>query len=154
MTLSDGFSLRAATGTEDAEQLAAVHAAAFDSGWTAEEYAAVMRSPGYSPAREFVVVAPDRRFAAFAVTWHDTHNRTGYFEPVGTHPEFQRRGLGRAVMIHAMRVMQVAGLLTAIVVHEPPEENPGSAGLYNSLGFEVRHTTHLHQKDRCVPAKK
>lgn len=148
VTLPDGFSIRAAAGVDDAARSAAVHAGAFDSDWTTGEYARVMRSPGYDPAREFVVVAPDGRFAAFAVTWHDSHNRTGYFEPVGTHADFLRRGLARAVMLYAMRAMQSAELVTAIVIHEPPEENPAPAGLYRGLGFQTQYTTHLYHKTR------
>ncbi|MDX2163207.1 MAG: N-acetyltransferase [bacterium] len=146
----DGFSIRTAVGVEDAAQLAAVHAGAFGSDWTAESYAQVMTSPGYAPEREFVVVAPDGRFAAFTVTWHDTLNKTGYFEPVGTHADFQRLGLARALMLHAMHAMRAQGLQQAIVAHEAPEENPASAALYRSLGFVTRFTTHLYRKTRMA----
>jgi len=148
VSLPQGFSIRAAAGVHEADKLAEVHAASFDSDWTPESYAHVMQSPGYAAEREFVVVAPDGRFAAFTVTWHDMLNRTGYFEPVGTHKDFQRLGLARALMTHAMHAMKAAGLEAAIVVHEPPEDNPASAGLYASLGFKTRYTTHLYRKVR------
>lgn len=146
--LPAGFTIRTATGVEDAEKLAEVHAGAFDSEWTTEEYARVMSSPGYDPQREFVVVSPDGRFAGFAVTWHDTLNKSGYFEPVGTHQDFQKLGLARALMFHAMHTMKSVGLNHAIVVHESPEDDPAPAALYRSVGFETRYTTHLYQKTR------
>jgi ribosomal protein S18 acetylase RimI-like enzyme len=143
-----GFSIRTAAGVHEAEALAAVHAASFGSKWTVEQYTAVMESPGYAAEREFVVVAPDGRFAAFTVTWHDVLNRLGYFEPVGTHADFRRMGLARAMMLHAMHVMREAGMTQACVAHEPAEENPASAALYASLGFARRYSTRAWVKHR------
>lgn len=148
--LPDGFSIRAAAGVHEAEALAAVHAGSFGSQWTAAQYAQVMESPGYAAEREFVVVAPDGRFASFTVTWHDALNRLGYFEPVGTHPDFRRLGLARAMMIHAMQAMRAAGMTHASVVHEAAQENPASAALYAALGFTLQYNTHLWVKNRAV----
>ncbi|MBL8132358.1 MAG: GNAT family N-acetyltransferase [Anaerolineae bacterium] len=146
--LPPGFSIRTAAGVHEAAALAAVHASAFNSNGTAEQYARVMESPGYAAEREFVVVAPDGRFAAMTVTWHDALNRLGYFEPVGTHADFRRLGLARAMMIHAMGAMRAAGMGHAWVVHEAAEENPASAALYASLGFTTQYRTLLWAKDR------
>lgn len=134
----------------EAAALLAVHASAFNSKGTVEQYARVMESPGYAAEREFVVVAPDGRFAAFTVTWHDERNSIGYFEPVGTHADFRRMGLARAVMIHAMHHMRAGGMRHAWVVHEAAEDNPASAGLYASLGFRMQFRTLMWVKARSV----
>jgi mycothiol synthase len=149
--LPDGFTVRAAQGLGDAAPLADVHNRAFNATWTAESYATYMQAPGYAAEREFVAVAPDGRFGAFTVTWHDTINRTGYFEPVGTHPDFRRLGLASAVMTVAMQRMRAHGLEHAIVVHEPVDKNPASAALYASLGFVLRFSTDLYKKTRPHP---
>lgn len=146
--LPNGFSIRTAAGVHEAELLAAVHAGSFGSQWTTAQYAQVMTSPGYAAEREFVVVAPDGRFAAFTVTWHDTLNQIGYFEPVGTHADFRRMGLARAMMIHAMYAMRTAGMTHASVVHEAIQENPASVALYTALGFAPQYNTRLWLKNR------
>jgi mycothiol synthase len=135
--LPGGFAVRSAAGPEDAAGLAAVHAAAFGSSWTAQEYADLMRSPGYDPSREFVAVAPDGRFGAFCVVWFDDVNRTGLFEPVGTAEGFRRLGLGRAVMAAGIARMRVAAMERAVVWHD--RDNPGAAALYAAAGFRKRH---------------
>lgn len=134
----EGFSIRSAT-MDDYMQIEAVHASAFGSGtWTPEIYRdEVMRKPGYLPEREIVVVAPDGQFAAFTVTWLDALNKIGYFEPVGVHKDFHRRGLGRAMMLHCLHEMKQLGMKTAQVGHEI--DNPASTGLYNNLGFRTKH---------------
>ncbi|MCB0189185.1 MAG: GNAT family N-acetyltransferase, partial [Caldilineaceae bacterium] len=78
--------------------------------------------------------APDGAFAAFTVTWHDVVNRTGLFEPVGTHRDYQRRGLGKALLLTVMHKMAAAGLKHAIVVNEGTNE--ASRNLYRSCGFQ------------------
>ncbi len=134
--LPAGFVIRPAAGPEDAAALADVHAGSFGSSWTAAEYARLMASPGYDPERELVVVAPDGRFAAFCIVWFDHRNAEGLFEPVGTHEDFRRLGLGKAILYEGMRRMRTAGLRTAAVIHDT--DNDASAGLYAAAGFAPR----------------
>jgi GNAT superfamily N-acetyltransferase len=136
--LPEGFSYRSARGVEDAATLAEVHNAAFNpTNWTPELYQKVMGSPGYDPERELVIQAPDGSFAAFCVIWFDNLNRTGSFEPVGTHRDFHRRGFGRAIMLYGMQKMAAAGMQYATVGHFG--DNEAARGLYQSLGFKPWH---------------
>jgi ribosomal protein S18 acetylase RimI-like enzyme len=59
----------------------------------------------------------------------------GLFEPVGTHPDFRRRGLARAVMTEGMRRMQTRGMESALVM--TASGNEVSKALYQALGFEI-----------------
>jgi mycothiol synthase len=56
-----------------------------------------------------VAEAPDGAIAAFTTLWYDDVTRDGYFEPVGVMPEHERRGLGKAVMMEAMRRIHAMG---------------------------------------------
>lgn len=137
--LPDGFTIGSAT-MEDYAQLAAVRNASFGANWTPEEYRdEVMRKPGYWPEREIVVVAPDGRIAAFTVIRVDAVNKIGQFEPVGTHRDYQRRGLARAMMVYALREMQRLGMQTATVGHDAT--NLAARELYRSLGFRKKYET-------------
>jgi ribosomal protein S18 acetylase RimI-like enzyme len=134
-----GFLLRGAR-PEDADQLALARNHSFDEDWTGEQYrSAVMSKPGYDPSREILAEAPDGRIAAFAVYWVDERNRTGHLEPVGTHRDFQRRGLARAVLLHALREMRAQGMTLATVNHDAG--NVPARGLYESTGFRKRFQT-------------
>jgi len=135
--LPSGYSIRAARGPEEAGALAAIHVEAFGATWTPELYRRYMMAPGYAAEREFVVVAPDGTFAAFTVTWHDTANRIGLFEPVGTHPEHRRRGLGKALVLHALHRMKAAGMTVATVANSGTNE--ASRALYAACGFTPWH---------------
>ncbi len=65
--------------------------------------------------------------------WFDEANRVGVFEPVGCHPDFQRRGLAKAVMIEGLRRLQALGAQTACVLDWHDDVAP--ARLYDQMGF-------------------
>ncbi len=127
------FTLRS-VDFDDVAELIEVHMGAFGGERTVEGYADRMTKPGYDPDRELVAVDDDGRFAGFAIIWFDDVNRVGYFEPVGVHSDFHRRGVGRALMWEGMRRMRGAGMTYATVMHEL--DDPRSSAFYTSLGFE------------------
>jgi GNAT superfamily N-acetyltransferase len=56
-----------------------------------------------------LIEAPDGTLAATAIVWLDESTRTGEFEPVGTHRDFRRQGLGRALQLYGMHLARAAG---------------------------------------------
>lgn len=143
-TLPGGFTIRSVAGEHEVEAVAAVHDGSFTPKWQGGVYLGVMRTPGYDMDRELVVVAPDGRFAAFLVYWLDPISRSGLFEPVGCHRDFQRRGLARALMYEGMRRMVAQGMETAIVLHHAG--NDAATALYHSAGFRTRYTISDYRK--------
>jgi ribosomal protein S18 acetylase RimI-like enzyme len=143
-----GFSVRPILGEQEAEPRARASHSAFKSRreWAPylARYLRFVRSPVYDRERELVAAAPDGRIAAFAIWWPDTANRVGLFEPVGTHMEFQRLGLGRAVVREGLRRMRAHGLRQAIVCSEA--ENPGAVALYTGCGFQTINRLLSYQK--------
>ena len=126
-----------------------VHRAAFaPSKLTIAKYELLVRQPHYAFDRDVVVEAPDGSFAAFAMCWIDPVGRVGEFEPVGVHPDHQRRGLGRVVMRHGLRLMRAAGMLDAIVFSL--RTNAASEALYRSAGFDEL-AIHRRYTKACPP---
>ncbi len=103
---------------------------------TEESYRNVMQAWPYRAELDWVVEAPDGRFAAQCLIWLDEHNSVGELEPVGTLAEFRRLGLGRAVCLAALHALRSAGARQAVVY--PIIGHPKSVGalpLYQDLGF-------------------
>ncbi|MCB8942945.1 MAG: GNAT family N-acetyltransferase [Ardenticatenaceae bacterium] len=133
--LPPGFTLRH-LNDEDVPAKVALHRAAFHpSPMTEEIYTGVRQAPGYIPELDLVVVAPDGRFAAFCICWMDPVNRIGEFEPVGTHPDFQKQGLAQSVMTAGLQRMQAFGADQALVL--TPGSNQAAQALYQSLTFKA-----------------
>jgi ribosomal protein S18 acetylase RimI-like enzyme len=133
--LPDGFRFRTVSEDDLARRVEVHRLVWHPSRVTEESYANVMRAWPYRTDLDCVVEAPDGRLAAYALAWYDNANRVGELEPVGTHPDFRRRGLGAAVCRYAFGRLRDAGAEQVVVYSnaEPAQQ------LYESLGFR-RHS--------------
>ncbi|MFB7114664.1 GNAT family N-acetyltransferase [Streptomyces sp. NPDC056190] len=135
--LPNGFRFRTA---DEAGPQAAVQAhvdAWAPSPYTAEGYEGVRRTPPYRGDLHVLVEAPDGTMAASTIMWLDEVNKTAEFEPVGTHPDYRRLGLGRAMLLHGMRLAREAGAHHMTVACLGAPGHPQARGLYYSVGFRV-----------------
>lgn len=82
-------------------------------GW--DWYLNLQKIPLYRRDLDLVAIGPDGEVAAFCTIWYDDVTRTGYFEPVGTVPEHQRKGLGKAIMFEGLRRLERMGATLATV---------------------------------------
>lgn len=134
--LPDGFRFRTAAeaGPEAAVQ---AHVDAWGvTAYTLESYEGVRETPAYRGDLHFLVEAPDGTMAASTIMWLDEANKTAEFEPVGTHPDYRRLGLGRAMLLHGMDRVRAAGATHATVACLGAPGHPSARGLYYSVGFE------------------
>lgn len=137
--IPEGFQVRPVAGEGDAVPRARASYAAFHSDLPfdvyLDRYLNFMRSPVYLSERDLVCIASNGQFASFSVIWLDSVNRVGLFEPVGTHPDFQRMGLAKALILEGMRSMQKYGMDTAVVC--AGSDNLAAIRLYESVGFQL-----------------
>ncbi len=96
-------------------------------GW--EWYPDVQRCPLYRRDLDLVVEADNGELAAFTTIWYDDVTRTGYFEPVGVSPDYQRKGLGRAIMTEGLRRLKHMGALYSTVAGY----SEAAIGLYSAV---------------------
>lgn len=121
VSLAEGYHIRALGGIDEIPARSWLSWTAFhpdepDSayeGW--DWYLDVQRCPMYRRDLDLVVVAPDGELAAFCTVWFDDVTRTGMFEPVGTAPKHQKKGLGKAIMTEGLRRLQHLGATLACV---------------------------------------
>ena len=66
------------------------------------------------------------------------------FEPVGTHPDFQSQGLGRAVVAEGLRQLQNCGMTRASVCTE--FNNLAAQSLYKAVGFQKEYQLRTYIK--------
>ena len=137
--LPDGFHLRTSRGEEDARLRAVASHAAFGSTKPFEDYwprtLRFMQSPVYVPEHEIFVMSPEGEVASYCIIWTDEINKLGHFEPVGTHPKFQRKGLGKILLLDALRRLKSEGMEWADVCTD--HDNLAAIRLYESVGFQL-----------------
>lgn len=110
------------------------HRAAFaPSELTRKTYERVRQTWPYRPALDQIVETEAGEVVAFCTAWLDEANAAGLLEPVGTHPDHQRRGLASAACRAALLALREAGARTVQVAFAAPQ----ARALYESLGFTL-----------------
>lgn len=146
--IPDGYTLRLCQGPSEVSTRAAAQHRAFESQVPFEHYVErfirFMHTEAYTAALDIVAVDPDGHIGAFCIVWIDHVTRSGHFEPVGTHPDFQRKGLGKAVMFNALRRLRDLNLQYASVC--TPESNISATTLYQTVGFRPHNRLGLYRK--------
>ena len=139
MKLPDGFTVQGVRNLADGRLRANVthgsHGSTDSLEHHAAQYAKFIGSAVYDGERDLFVRSPDGRGASACTIWFDPMNAVGLFEPVGTHPDFQGAGLGKAVMAEGLHRMKAAGMRSAQVGFDP--NNAAALALYTAMGFRA-----------------
>ena len=142
-----GYRIRALDGPDEVPARIEAHRAAFaPPSMTIEKYTRLTGLPHYRFDDDLVVEAPDGSIAAFAMAWWDPVARVGEYEPVGTHPDHQRRGLGRALLSHGLNRYRDLGARLVQVYSNA--DNAASEGLYQAVGFERLRYRRLFERPK------
>jgi len=144
--LPPGFTIRPTGGAAEAEAWVVLHRAAFGTEhMELEERLAMLAEPEYDPQVDLMAVAPDGRLAAYCMVQISrsenarTGRSEGYTDPVATHPDFQRRGLARALLLTGLHLLKDRGIATALM--GTSSENAPMLATARSVGFVVVSTS-------------
>ena len=111
LQLPKDFRIKSVLDEDDVEKRRKAYAIAFGShygpsAWSpASAFKIMQEAPDYRKDLDLFVVGSNGEYASFCTVWIDVKNKYGNFEPVGTHVEYRRMGLARAVMLEGFRRM-------------------------------------------------
>ncbi|WP_437374121.1 GNAT family N-acetyltransferase [Inquilinus limosus] len=135
--LPEGFRFLAAGDVSVADAVKAHREAWHPSSLTEAAFERVRRTWPYRADLHALIEAPDGTLAATAIIWLDESTRTAEFEPVGTHRDFRRRGLGTALQLHGMHLARAAGANRMLVACLGAPAHPAARNLYTGVGFRA-----------------
>ena len=141
-----GFQIREVTHL-DAQGWVDAHVLAFPGSrfdLARRRYLATL--PLYVRRFDLAAFAPDGSLVAYCLGWYDEQNKTGQFEPVGTHPEHRRLGLAAAVCAAVLGRFRAAGGERAVVNARGDAAYPAPKALYESLGFREHTRTRTYYR--------
>jgi mycothiol synthase len=146
--LPQGFTIRSMKGLHEAGTVAAMHRAAFGTGYmTAEHRRVIMNTSGYDPTLDLLVTAPDGAIAANCICSVNETSKIGRTDPVATHPAYQRRGLARALLLTGLQRLRERSMLFADL--GTSGENIAMQKTAESVGFRVDYKTIWFSKKVC-----
>jgi len=143
--LPRGFQIRSVKGVEEAEAIASTHRAAFGTDYmTTENRLVIMNTSEYDPSLDLVVVAPDGTIAAYC-TCSAEQSGQGYTDPLATHPNYQRMGLAKALLIQGMKMLKQRGMKSAHL--GTSGDNIAMQKTAEAVGFFLEHRVIWFEKE-------
>jgi len=140
LKIANGYTCRTVNpdNESDCRQIADILNAAFGRDFhTPDEYRVfTSNAPCAHKSMDLAAIAPDKSFAAYVGISYEETNRYGIFEPVCTHPEHQRRGLARALMLEGLHRLRAIGAFDVLV---GTGDQIAANRLYDSIGFTEVH---------------
>lgn len=133
--LPEGFRFLTANDVSAADAVRAHRDAWHASRLGEAAFERVRRTWPYRADLHVLIAAPDGTLAATAIIWLDEATRTAEFEPVGTHRDFRRRGLGTALQLHGMQLAKAAGATRMLVACRGALADPAARNMYYGVGF-------------------
>lgn len=130
-----GLTLIEGTAVEP-EKKALAHAQAFGYAHRAERlpeseaaFRALLTTPSYRSELDLAFADREGRIACFVGLWFDPVARVGILEPVGTVPEYRRKGLAKALIDEGTRRLEKLGAEMLFVGSDQE--------FYRAIGFSV-----------------
>jgi ribosomal protein S18 acetylase RimI-like enzyme len=115
------------TSTERIDLENSVWGAKLDEAW----FRGKSSAPTYSPAWDLIAVSPEGMMIAYNLVWLYSLIQAAEIDPLGTHPDYRQRGLGRALLLESFKRMQVSGIRYAYIASEA--KDPLVSHLYSSI---------------------
>jgi ribosomal protein S18 acetylase RimI-like enzyme len=144
--LPDGWDVRPVGDRAEFPRRVELHRAVWaPSRMKLDAYGRLRAAPGFHPDLDLVLVAPDGSFAAYCICWLDPTSRSATFEPVGTRPDLQGKGLGRLLVGGALRRLRDLGATVALV--STAGFNQRAINLYEAVGFRLANREHRFSKN-------
>jgi GNAT superfamily N-acetyltransferase len=138
--LPDGFRLGSLDDVTDEDYIAG-HVAAWSdtnrSSYRRELHEAVKKMPQFRPDLVTVALAPNGTVAACCIGWFDPVSNHAEIEPLGTHRDYRRIGLGAAIVREVQHRAWAAGA-SEMLVWNDPTANPVANRLYTGAGMPPR----------------
>lgn len=130
--LPGGFRICSGREVSDAAR-AQGHIMAFNYAGTKEAermlqfYGGLREAPGYRPELDLAVLNGQDEVVSFCNIFVDEDSGIGILEPVGTHLDYRKRGLGRAVIYEGLNRLRAEGMVKAYTGPNQP--------FYGVIGF-------------------
>jgi predicted N-acetyltransferase YhbS len=132
--LPEGYRLQSLTEENDFRKINEVLWAGFDHEGPAPEEEIegrrfMQEAPNFNKDLTIVTSDPDGNYVSYCGMWVVPQKKYAYLEPLATHPDYRRMGLGKAGVLESLRRAKAQGAELAWV--------GSNLGFYRAIGFET-----------------
>ncbi len=143
--LPQGYIIRPAKGVGEAEAIATAHRAAFGTDYmSTENRLIIMNSSEYDPTLDLLVISSDGVIAGYCTCSADPDGG-GFTDPVAVHPDHQRKGLSKALLLRGLQLLKERGMTFAQFTTSGDNISMQKAG--ESAGFILENRNLWFEKE-------
>jgi mycothiol synthase len=114
--LKDGFRVSSLSELKDFDTFFIAKDAAFPhAGSSKQRFKTKSQAPGYYYEWNIIIMTPEKQCVSFCTVWPDLINKMAEIDPVGTHPDFQGKGLAKAMLSNVFSRLKNAGIEMAYI---------------------------------------
>lgn len=130
--LPDQFRIRSMKEVNDPQARVDLENSIWDATLDLAWFQGKSSAPSYSLDLDLVAVSPEGVLAAASLVWLYPETKSAEIDPLGTHPDFRRMGLARAIALESFKRMQERGTKMAYIASDT--QNHAVNKLYDALG--------------------
>ena len=100
-------------------------------------------APGYDSDWDLMIITPKGKPISFCLAWIDWENKIAEIDPVGTHPDYRRKGFARYLLLNCFFRLNKAGIREAQIIGF----SDAAKALYDSLKPARKYNILKYVKD-------
>ncbi|MBZ9688782.1 GNAT family N-acetyltransferase [Clostridium estertheticum] len=109
--LKQGFRVSSLSELKDFDTFFTTKDATFPhAGSSKQRFKTKSQAPGYYYDWNIIIMTPDEQCTSFCTVWPDWKNKMAEIDPVGTHPDFQGKGLAKAMLSNVFSRLKNGGI--------------------------------------------
>ena len=98
----------------------------------------MMKTPDYRSYLDFCIINENNEIVSFCTLWYDEVNKYSSLEPVGTIPEYRRKGLVKAVIYEGLKQIKKIGAKHCLSTDQQ---------FYLDIGFELYYNVDVYHRE-------
>lgn len=102
----------------------------------------------YRKELDMVIMGPDDQVVALCSGRYDKKNKMASIEAVSCYHDYRRKGISKAMILHALQEAKKLGAEKITVFTAMPERYPAPNRLYESVGFNVVENSYVWKKSK------
>jgi GNAT superfamily N-acetyltransferase len=135
--LPEGYYIRTLSELSDISKVVKMYRDCLGMGFDEISLRKANQSYAYRNELDIIVMAPDYTPAALCSGRYDKKNKMASFEAVACFKEHRKKGISKAMMMHALKAARDLGAEVSTVLTLTPDQFPAPNKLYESAGFKL-----------------
>lgn len=146
--LPDGFYVKLVPDLENHDRVYQAYKLCYGILFNEVIFENFYKTSTYRKELDMVIMGPDDKVVALCSGRYDEKNKMASIEAVSCYHEYRRKGISKAMILHALHEAKNLGAEKVTVFTAMPERYPAPNRLYESVGFNVVGNSYVWKKNK------